>query len=98
MLAAWFDGARGHYEIQIYGALPPPWGAEYWRILETRYGVTVNRVAGCVVTEQLANYVEGYNAVSRQRIETHFGKDVFAECAESAENVRKAWKRERPKE
>lgn len=94
MVVAWFDHARGHYEIKVYG-FPAPWSCEYARLLKLRYGIEVNAVAGCVVTEQLVHYVAGYNAVSQPRIETRFGKDVFAECADDA---RKAWEREHPNE
>jgi hypothetical protein len=63
------------------------------RLLETRYGVEIKSVAGCVVTDQLVNYIEGYNTVSRSRIEARLGKDVFAECAQEA---RTTWQREHP--
>jgi len=91
MLVALFDDARGHYEIKVYG-LPAEWSYEYARLMKLRYGVEINAVAGCIVTDQLVNYVAGYNAVSQPRIEERFGKDVFAECAEEA---RKSWERER---
>ncbi len=83
MTVAWLDQARGHRELKIYG-LPPGWDGEYARLLQSRYGVVLNPVAGCVVPDRLAAYVDGYNAVSRPRIEAHFGRDVFAECAEDA--------------
>lgn len=94
MLVAWWDHACGHYEVQVYG-LPPPWDGEYSQLLQERYGVEVNPVAGCVVTPELVSYVEGYNAVSRPRIEARFGKDIFAECAME---VQAAWEREHPQE
>jgi len=92
MLGASFDNARGHYEIQVFGK-PPPWESELARLLQTRYGVEIKSVAACIVTDQLVNYIEGYNAVSRSRIETRLGKDVFAECAREA---RTTWEREHP--
>ncbi|MDB5306327.1 MAG: hypothetical protein JWO38_529 [Gemmataceae bacterium] len=90
MLAAWADHSRGHYELKGIG-LPPPWAGEYARLVLDRYGVAVNSVAGCVVTQDLVWYVDGYNVVSKSRIQARFGKDIFAECAEEA---RAAWERE----
>ena len=93
MLVAWFDQVRGHYEIQVYGGPPAPWEGEWRRLTLERYGIEVNPVAGCVVTSDLVWYVDGYNAVSRTRIEARFGKDIFTECADEA---KKAWDREHP--
>jgi hypothetical protein len=90
MLVAWIDQARGHHEMQVYG-LPAPWSHEYAQLLKSGYGVEIHAVAGCVVTNQLVSFVDGYNAVSVSRIEARFGKDIFAECADEA---RIAWERE----
>jgi hypothetical protein len=87
MVAAWVDAIRGHDELKVYG-LPSPWAGEYARLLEQRYGVEIDPVAGCVVTEGLVWYVDGYNSVARPRIVARRGKDVFAECAKEA---RAAW-------
>ncbi len=94
MLVAWADHARGHYEVQTYG-YPMPWAWEYRRLIQDRYGVEVHSVAGCVVTEDLVQYVRGYNDVSRSRIQARFGKDIFAECAEEA---RASWEQSHPRE
>src|SRR3954471_15438201 len=90
MAAAWFDHARGRFEVKTYG-LPVPWTPEYRRLLRDRYGVTVRGMAGCVVSEDLVWYVRGYNEVSAPRLNGRFGKDILAECAADA---RAAWKLE----
>jgi hypothetical protein len=92
MLVAWFDQARGHYEIQATG-LPAPWRGETARLLDARYGVKLRGVAGCVVPLDVGIYVDGYSAVSEPHMLAHFGKDVFAECSEEA---RKAYEHRNP--
>jgi hypothetical protein len=94
MLVAWADGVRGHEEIMVFG-LPPPWARETDRLLLERYGVKVNPVAGCVVTDSLVWYAGGYNSVARARLESRFGKDIFAECANDAQA---AWRLAHPAE
>lgn len=83
MIGAWADHASGHYEIKTYG-YPAPWAWEYRRLVKERYGVEINAEAGCVVTQDLVWYVDGYNSVSRPRIVARHGKDIFAECTTEA--------------
>src|SRR5438105_4124653 len=73
VLMAHLDHARGHYEVKMRGGapLPPPEAAtytEYARLLRVRYAVELNVVCGCVATENLVQYTEGYNSVSRSRL------------------------------
>jgi hypothetical protein len=81
---AYADHERGHYEIKSYG-YPAPWLWEYRRVLQERYGVKLNRVADCVVTERLVSYVGGYNEVSTRLLNEKYGRDIFKECMEFAE-------------
>jgi hypothetical protein len=74
--AARNDISRGHYRILAAGT-PAPERAVYVRLMRERYGVEVRIVAGCVVSESLFAYTQGYNAVSREAVERRFGKDVF---------------------
>lgn len=90
MLAAWNDTQAGHYEVKTFG-LPAPWARDYRRLVQERYGVAIYAEAGCVVSEELVWYVQGYNSVSKPRITARFGKDIFAECAADA---KKAYKRD----
>jgi hypothetical protein len=94
MLMAYIDHARGHYEIQAAG-LPPPWVGRYTRLLEDRYGVRLNCVAGCVVTNNLMWYVGGYDSVSKRLLVEKHGRDIFAECASVAQQQ---WRPEHPEE
>jgi hypothetical protein len=89
---AYADRARGHREVKVYG-YPPRERAEYARLLRERYGVKLNAVAGCVVTEELTWYVRGYNAVSSRRLNEEYGRDIFAECWEEAG---RRWRAEHP--
>jgi hypothetical protein len=84
MLMAYIDHARGHREVKTLGH-PPPWEGQYARLLNERYGVKLNRVAGCVVTPWLAWYVKGYNAASRGLLQGEYGPGLFEECARLAE-------------
>jgi hypothetical protein len=84
VLMAHLDHARGHYEVLSGGPPPPQWVSEYERLLEERYGVQVNWVAGCDVPMSLRWYIHGYNPTSRRLLEEKFGKDIFAECAAEA--------------
>ena len=91
-LDAWVDRARGQSKFKSYGYVMG-WEGEYRRLLRDRYGVTVEPVAGCLVTEDLVRYVHGYNDVSCARLQARFGKDIFAECKKEA---RTAWKQLHP--
>lgn len=94
MIAASADCAFGHYEVQTFG-VPATWSSEFCRLASERFGVKVRTVAGCVVTDDLVWYVDGYNRVSRSRIQARFGKDALAECAEDAQV---AWRQAHPNE
>jgi hypothetical protein len=92
MIVACADGLRGHDELKVYG-LPPPWDSEFRRLVSERYDVEINGVAGCVVTQELAWYVDGYNSVACARLQARFGKDIFTECENDA---RAAWQKAHP--
>jgi hypothetical protein len=83
MLAARFDMARGRYQIQTYGK-PVAWRAECARLLLNRYGVKLNEVAGCCVTEELISWVDGYNDATADRFSAQFRKDILDECLADA--------------
>lgn len=87
--------ARGHYEVQTYGEPPPAWVDEYARLLKERYGVRLNRVAGCDVPMSLGWYIDGYNPMSTRLLEEKFGKDIFEECDVLA---RQRWEAENPEQ
>jgi hypothetical protein len=91
MAMAYLDQARGHYEVQNYG-YPAPWRGDYGRLLEEKFGVKLNAVAGCVASPWLDAYVSGYNEVSRRRLNERFHHDIFAEFAQLAEARWKAAK------
>jgi hypothetical protein len=84
VVAANFDRLLGHDEVMWYGELLP-WDHDYTRLLDERYGIRGNKVAECVVGEELARYVRGYNSVAEPRLREKHGKDVLAECAADAQ-------------
>jgi hypothetical protein len=83
MIAAWADQASGHYEVKVYG-LPLFFEGDYETLVREQYGVEVNHVAGCLVSQELEWYVKGYNSVSKPRILARFGKDIFTECKQDS--------------
>jgi hypothetical protein len=90
VLMAHLDHARGRYQVLSAG-LPVPWAWEYARLLEERYGVEMNWVAGCDVPLSLAWYIGGYNPTSRRLLKEKYGRDIFRECAAEA---RQRWEAE----
>jgi hypothetical protein len=89
MLMANIDYARGHFEIQTYG-YPAPWYGEYSRLLDERYEVKLNRVAGCVVWPGLRWYANGYNKEMRTHLIEDYGRDIFEECQQIARKASEA--------
>src|SRR5205085_1239093 len=94
MLMAHLEYACGHYEIQDAG-YPVEWRREYHQLLRERYNVNLNRVADCVVWPNTKWFMDGYNSVSEPKLIRKYGKDIFNECAASAE---RRWKREHPEQ
>ena len=95
MVMACCDQICGHYEIQLYGTNFSLSTRERDRLLNERYGVKCNCVAGCVIHTDFVStdpawYAEGYNSVSKSLLYARFGKDVFAECNSDAGE---AWRR-----
>jgi hypothetical protein len=81
--AAYRDIRQGRYEVLGYG-LPTPWRPEYARCLRERYNIIFRPVAGCVVSESLVSYVDGYDSVVDDAVRRKYGRDVFRECADDA--------------
>jgi hypothetical protein len=91
MLMAHIDHARGHYEQKSCYPCPSRW--EYRRLLKEKYGVAVTSVGSCCVSESVASYADGYNAVSTPLLIDRFGRDIFTECHTLAKNK---WDEENP--
>jgi hypothetical protein len=87
--AARFDLALGHYRILTLG-LPTPWRPEWMRLLRQRYGVEERMVAGCIVSESLLAYTDGYNRLSMGAANRKFGHDIFKETMADAIKNRRA--------
>jgi hypothetical protein len=85
--AAHLDIARGRYRVLIFG-LRRSWEPEYARLLRDRYGVELKPVAGCIVSQGLIWYVDGYDKVSTAAVIRKYGHDIFEE---SERGARKTW-------
>ena len=79
-LAARIDLLRGQYQVLGYG-LPSSSRPEYARCLRERYGIEFRTVAGCIVSDSLISYVNGYHSVVADATRRKFGHDVFEEWA-----------------
>jgi len=90
-LDARIDLWSGSYKVLTIG-LPSPWRAEYIRLLQKRFGIRVQKMADCIVSESLVSYVRNYNEVSISAASHRVGHDPFRECDEDA---RRAWERQR---
>ena len=88
-IAARIDVHRGRYEVLGYG-LSSPSHPEYARCLRERYNVEFRAVAGCIVSDSLISYVDGYHSVVAEATKRKFGHDIFQECADEATRKWKA--------
>jgi hypothetical protein len=85
-IAARIDLRSGHYKILVYG-LPPADRPEFARLLRERYGIEMEAVASCTVSEPLLSYADAYNEVSIAAANHKFGRGVFEESEEEAERL-----------
>jgi hypothetical protein len=92
-IVARYDLARGHYRIFVVG-LPVVYRPEYGRLLHERFGVEMRVAAGCVVTDSLLAYVDGYDRTSMAATNRKWGRDVFQESFEEAGRV---WSQTHPR-
>ncbi|HEX3877087.1 MAG TPA: hypothetical protein VHW24_08885 [Bryobacteraceae bacterium] len=92
-ITAEYDLALGHYKILTFG-LGGPRQPLYAQILKERYGIEMQAVAGCVVTQSIVSYVSAYNAVSHAAANQKFGRDVFEEA--NSESVARFWGAAKP--
>jgi len=70
------DVREGRLIIESFG-LPPPWDADYAKLLKERYGIELRAVAGCVVDDNIVGHRKGYNEVSEAEIQRRFGSDIL---------------------
>ncbi len=57
----------------------------YNRILKDKYKITFEWVGGCMVDEETAEYVEGYNEVIQAGIEAKYGIGILEKVRKQAE-------------
>ena len=91
-LAAVVDLLQGRYQVLGHG-LPAPWAPEYARLLKERHGIEYYQAAWCLASDELIDYVDGYDSVSVDATKRKFGDDVFDKIADEA---RKRWDAEHP--
>lgn len=74
------DIAAGKLILRAYGLMGP---SAYPKILQEKYGIRLERVAGCVVDANMVAKTGAYNAVMKAEIEKRFGRGVL-EAASAA--------------
>lgn len=67
------------------------WDGEYAALLQQRYGIQLRSVAGCIVTDESAGHLEGYNAVMLPEIRRRFGAGVLERTADEARAKHNQW-------
>jgi N-acetylmuramoyl-L-alanine amidase len=80
------DLTNGVVRLPRYG-LPAPWSAEFDRILEHKYHVGRLGLGGCLVSEGLIAYVDGYSELSRKFVEEWYGTNLWKEVQAEAEKA-----------
>lgn len=78
------DLSNGVVRLPMYG-LPSPESAEYSYILKTKYHIDLFGLAGCVVSEGLLAYADGYSGVSGAFIKEKFGTNIFHQAWQEAQ-------------
>jgi hypothetical protein len=63
---------------------PAPCREEYERILQDRYGVTLNAVAGCVVNSWILDHARCYNETMEAEIARRYGRALLEQVAKDA--------------
>lgn len=80
------DLTNGVVRLPMYG-LPASWSGEFDRILEEKYHVGRFGLAGCLVSQGLVAYADGYSEVSRRFIEERHGTNLWKEVQAEAEKA-----------
>jgi hypothetical protein len=73
------DFSNGIYRVEVYG-LRGASGTTSERYLTTKYGIVIDAVTGCIVTDQILGHAEGYNARMKDLLLSKYGKDIFSEA------------------
>lgn len=80
------DLTNGVVKLPMYG-LPAVWSGEFDRILAEKYHVSRFGLAGCLISESLVAYANGYSEVSRRFIEERHGTNLWKEVQAEAEKA-----------
>lgn len=80
------DIAAGTLRIKTYG-LPGPSFVESIALMQSRLGVEVKPVAGCLVDDALRENVTGYNRRMMAEIARKFGPDAMAKIERDAQKA-----------
>jgi hypothetical protein len=74
------DIQQGKVVIKTYGLLAS-WHPGWRELLKSKFEIEVDIVSGCVVSEELVDYVAGYNGVTKEHIKKRFGEKALENLA-----------------
>lgn len=74
------DIQQGRLIIKTYGLLAH-WHPKWRELLKSKFEIEVYIVSGCVVSEELVDYVAGYNGVTKEHIKKRFGEKALEDLA-----------------
>ena len=88
------DIAAGAMKWKIYGHMAGLTTGDiaFARLMRERYGVEVEAVAQCVVTDELVHRAEGYNARISDELDAKFGSDAVKRLRDDSA----AWREQPP--
>ncbi len=90
------DLSNGVMIVKTVG-LPPPSREDFEHLLKERCNVQLQPIAGCLVSSELATYMQGYNEISAAEIKRKFGTNIFERLdAEAEARWHKRWEAENP--
>lgn len=91
-LEAESDIARGRPQLRTFGYQPNRRAEREWgRFLKKSYGVRLNRVAGCRVSDDLVWRVSGYNEQIKKEISRIYGAAAIAKMDNVREDMFRRW-------
>lgn len=80
------DLTNGVVRLPMCG-LPATWSGEFNRILEEKYQIGRFGLGGCLVSDGLVAFADGYSEISRRFIEERHGTNLWKEVQAEAEKA-----------
>jgi hypothetical protein len=59
----------------------------YKKLLKERYNIETVLAAGCLITDDISDYIEGYNEIMHQAIKERFGENMLEQTYSEVEKL-----------